>query len=501
MILTKREMTESSTRYAQGGIASVWSPEDAPEKHIEDTLVAGAGLCHEDVVDLVVRSGPALVRELIALGVEFSKEQDGGYALGREGGHSERRVLHVEDQTGREIARALLNAALAHPNIEIHEHVCAIDLITTGKLGLDGERSRAIGLYALGPDGTVGVYLAPRTVIATGGTGKVYLYTSNPDVASGDGIAMGFRAGAPVANMEFIQFHPTCLYHPKAKSFLISEALRGEGAVLRRADGEAFMAGYHPQADLAPRDIVARAIDTEMKRTGADCVFLDATQLGREFLERRFPHITTICRSFGIDVAGEPIPVVPAAHYCCGGLITDTWAETSVKNLYAVGESACTGLHGANRLASNSLLEALVFADRAYHRIEAEASATAELPDGTLIPPWNPGHASEPDELVVVTHNWDEIRRFMWDYVGIVRSNKRLERARSRIRQLRQEIDEYYWDFIVTPDLIELRNLALVAELIIRAAQARHESRGLHFNRDYLERDDKNFRRDTIIKP
>ncbi|MEW6776007.1 MAG: L-aspartate oxidase [Bdellovibrionota bacterium] len=501
ILTTKREMTESSTRYAQGGIASVWSPDDSPEKHAEDTHRAGAGICHPDTVDLVVRSGPTLVRELIEKwGVQFSRMNGGEIALGREGGHSVRRVLHAEDQTGREIARALLEAARTHPNIQIHEYACAIDLLTSRKLGVQSQPNACLGAYILETrTGEVHTYAATATLLATGGTGKVYLYTSNPDVATGDGIAMGFRAGVSVANMEFIQFHPTCLYHPQAKSFLITEALRGEGAILRTPGGAAFMKRYHEMADLAPRDIVARAIDTEMKRSGAEHLFLDATKLGGDFLEKRFPHITKTCREYGIDPAKQPIPIVPAAHYCCGGLVTDPWGGTSIEGLFATGECAFTGLHGANRLASNSLLEALVFADRAATKA-GELVQEKKAPSPS-IPAWNPGGAGEPDELVVVTHNWDEIRRFMWDYVGIVRSNKRLERARTRIHNLLLEIDEYYWNFKVTQDLIELRNIALVADLIIRCAQVRQESRGLHYNADYPYTDDAHFKKDTVVKP
>lgn len=503
IIVTKREMTESSTRYAQGGIASVWSENDSENAHVADTLKAGAGLCHEDVVRAVVHAGPALVHELIdRWGVSFTKREQGDYDLGREGGHTQRRVLHAEDQTGREIARALLEAARAHPNVEILEHSSAINLITSHELGSSESVNRCLGAYVLRTENDhVETVRAGSTMIATGGCGKVYLYTSNPDVATGDGIAMGFRAGVPVANMEFIQFHPTCLYHPQAKSFLITEALRGEGAILRTRSGDAFMSRYHEMADLAPRDIVARSIDTEMKRSGADCVFLDATHLGKEFLEERFPHITKTCREFGVDPVHAAIPVVPAAHYCCGGLVTDPNGETIVRGLYVTGESAFTGLHGANRLASNSLLEALVFADRAgTHLLEqgrVENPAHADYP----IPPWDPGRAVDADEMVVVTHNWDEIRRFMWDYVGIVRSNKRLERARHRIELLINEINEYYWYYKITEPLIELRNLATIASLIIRSAQMRQESRGLHFNVDHPDSDDEHWCRDTVILP
>jgi L-aspartate oxidase len=478
----------------------VWSPEDSFEAHVEDTLVAGAGLCHRDIVDLVVREGPERIRELIALGTHFSLRDTGEaeeYDLGREGGHSHRRILHASDATGREIMRALVAAVRQEPNIRVLERHLAIDLITDAKLDPSLPGVSCWGAYVLEVDtGAVRTVAARATVLATGGAGKVYLYTSNPDIACGDGIAMAYRAGVPVANMEFIQFHPTCLYHPAAKSFLISEALRGEGAILRTPDGRAFMADYHHDAELAPRDIVARAIDSEMKMHGYSNVLLDISHRKADYLKQRFPTIYERCLAFGFDLTREPIPVVPAAHYCCGGALTTRDGATNIRRLYAAGETAMTGLHGANRLASNSLLEALVFGHRAArHACELLEGDKTQPPP---LPTWNPGGAVDSDESVVVTQNWDEIRRFMWNYVGIVRSNRRLARALQRINSLQDEIEQYYWDFLVTGDLIELRNLALVAELIIVSAISRKESRGLHYNRDYPEPSGEPAR-DTVI--
>jgi L-aspartate oxidase len=501
-IVTKKDRAESNTNYAQGGIASVTSKEDSFESHVRDTLTAGAGLCRENVVRAIVEDGPARIAELIELGMKFSErdalDEDGGKQLdlGREGGHSQRRILHAKDVTGREIERALLNAAARQPNIEIFENHLAIDLITSQKFG-HGGTNRCLGAYVFDKKANrVWTFTAPVTLLATGGCGKVYLYTTNPDIATGDGVAMAYRTGAAVANMEFIQFHPTCLYHPKAKSFLISEAVRGEGGVLKSLEGIEFMDAYHPLKSLAPRDVVARAIDSEMKKSGAEHVWLDITHKPARFIIERFPNIYQTCLRYGIDITKEPIPVVPAAHYQCGGVVTNVDGETDIAGLYAVGEVACTGLHGANRLASNSLLEALVCAHRA-----AQCIAKNQLPPADLkIPLWQSGNATNADELVVVSHNWDEIRRLMWDYVGIVRTGKRLQRAQSRLAHLQQEIREYYWNFIVTSDLLELRNIATVAELIVRCALMRPESRGLHYNLDFPEANPEWAQRDTVLR-
>ena len=501
-IVTKKSRAESNTNYAQGGIAAVTSKEDSFEAHIRDTLEAGAGLCKESIVRTIVEEGPARIAELIELGMRFSEReipQSGGAKeldLGREGGHSKRRILHAKDVTGREIEGALLAAIAAQPNIEVFENHFVIDLVTSQKLGYVGE-NRCLGAYVLENEtGGVETFAASTILLATGGCGKVYLYTTNPDIATGDGVAMAYRAGAAIANMEFIQFHPTCLYHPKAKSFLISEAVRGEGGVLKNFDGVEFMDKFHPLKSLAPRDIVARAIDSEMKRTGADHVCLDITHKTARFIIERFPNIYQTCLQYGIDITKEPIPVVPAAHYQCGGVLTNIDGETEIGGLYAVGEVACTGLHGANRLASNSLLEALVCA----HRAAAKSTSVSRPRNEYPIPEWHAGNAHDLDEMVVVSHNWNEIRRLMWDYVGIVRTNKRLQRAAKRIANLQEEIQEYYWDFRVTSALLELRNIATVAELIIRSALQRPESRGLNYNLDFPNANPDLAQRDTVLR-
>ncbi|MBN1621551.1 MAG: L-aspartate oxidase [Endomicrobiales bacterium] len=491
-LITKKELDNSSTNKAQGGVACVWDKSDSFQKHIQDTLTAGDGLCKKDIVELVVQEGPERIKELIDWGLKFSaKKGKKEFDLGLEAGHTRRRIFHIGDFTGLEIEKGLIKKLKSTQNIKIYEDYISIDLITTSKLqksssGQSEKKEKCLGAYVLNKNkNQVETFLAKVVVLATGGAGKVYLYTSNPDVSTGDGIAMGYRAGAVISNMEFVQFHPTCLFHPKAKSFLISEAVRGEGGILKLRTGKAFMKKYHPLKELAPRDIVARAIDNELKSSGDDYVLLDITHKPKKFLLKRFPNIYKQCLEYGIDMAKDPIPVVPAAHYFCGGILVNESGQTSINNLFAIGEVACTGLHGANRLASNSLLEALVFAERCVKKskeLVKEAEVTADIPK------WDIGDARDSDESVVVTQNWEEIRLFMWNYVGIVRSNKRLERALRRIELFQQEIAEYYWNFIITSDLIELRNIATVAELIIKGARKRKESRGLQYNIDYPDK-------------
>ena len=479
-LVTKRTLTDSASSWAQGGIAAVLDPGDSIEAHINDTFTAGAGLCDPAATRFVVEHGREAIEWLIARGVPFTPDDSPlGFHLTREGGHGQRRIIHAADATGTAVQQTLTEQVRNHPDITVLEKHIAVDLITAAKLGLP--RNRCLGAYVLDiARDRVLTLGASHTALATGGAGKVYLYTTNPDTATGDGVAIAWRAGCRVANMEFIQFHPTCLYHPHAKSFLISEALRGEGGLLRLPDGTRFMPDHDNRAELAPRDIVARAIDFEMKRHGLDCVFLDMTHKSADFLKDHFPTIHARCLQLGIDITKEPIPVVPAAHYTCGGVVTDLAARTDLAGLYALGETAFTGLHGANRLASNSLLECLVFSASAAQDILA--APVEPLPH---LPQWDESRVRDADEEIVISHNWAELRRFMWDYVGIVRTNKRLERALHRIRLLEKEIDEFYANYRVGNDLIELRNLVLTAHLIVKSAQRRHESRGLHFSRDY----------------
>ncbi|OGT30495.1 MAG: L-aspartate oxidase [Gammaproteobacteria bacterium RBG_16_51_14] len=499
-VLSKGPLTEGATLYAQGGVSAVLDNSDSIESHLQDTLAVGAGLCDPDVVRFVVENGFKSIQWLINQGVNFTRatSAEGGtpYHLHKEGGHSHRRIIHAADATGRAIESTLESQAHAHPRIAIFEYHTAIDLITSAKIG--GTHNHCLGAYVLNQKADeISVFRARTVVLASGGAGKVYLYTSNPDICTGDGIAMAWRAGCRIANMEFVQFHPTCLYHPKAKSYLISEALRGEGAKLLLTNGDAFMQRFDARVELAPRDIVARAIDHEMKRTGDSCVFLDISQKPKDYLISHFPTIYQRCLEFGIDISREPIPVVPAAHYTCGGVVNDKNGRTDLPGLYAIGEVSCSGLHGANRMASNSLLECVVYAHAAYTDIRQHMD-TYQMP-GEL-PDWDESRVTDSDEEVVVSHNWDEIRRYMWDYVGIVRTNKRLQRAQHRTRLLQAEIADYYGNFRITNDLIELRNLVIVAGLIIESALLRKESRGLHYTLDYPLADTSKPARNTILQ-
>ena len=512
-VVTKREIDECNSKLAQGGVACVMDALDTFDEHVQDTLVAGAGLCREEAVRAIVEGGPEAIKELIALGAKFTTRGDLGfdtdtadYDLGREGGHHKRRILHAGDITGAELERVMVEAVTAMPNIKIFEHHIAIDLVMNRHMA-PGTQKRCYGVYLYNTKNRqVLTMLGASTLLATGGAGKVYLYTSNPDVACGSGVAMAYRAGAKIANMEFIQFHPTILHHSNIRSFLISEALRGEGAVLKcryesGAEPVEFMHKYHPMKSLAPRDVVARAIDSEMKRTGEECVYLDIRHHSEEALRRRFPNIFEKCLSAGINMAVDLIPVVPAAHFVCGGILTDVKGKSSIDGLYAVGECACTGLHGANRLASNSLLEALVVSRFAAKDINDNyEELLRNQPDDNINLSWTSGLATDSDEEVVIAHNWEEIRRFMWDYVGIYRTNKRIERAKNRIKLIQAEIDKYYRDFKVTSDLLELRNIATVAQLIIDCSLLRHESRGLHYNADYPDLVPELGEKDTIIE-
>ncbi len=511
-LVTKKNAKESNTNYAQGGIASVFGKPDSFDLHIEDTLASGDGLCNRDVVEMVVKEGPESIRELISLGVNFNRRatsdpsilDSDNLDLGREGGHTENRIVHAQDMTGKEVERVLLDHVQRNDRITIYENHIAIDLITFStrlKRGLviTTHEDYCCGAYVFDcSTNQVKTFCSKITLLATGGAGKVYLYTSNPDIATGDGIAMGYRAGATVANLEFVQFHPTCLYHPDAKNFLISEAVRGDGGRLIDADGNSFMEKYDPLKDLACRDVVARAIDTELKKSGNESMFLDISHKDRDFIKTRFPNLYQKALQFGFDMTSEPLPVVPAAHYICGGVVTDMAGRTDIGNLYVVGETACTGLHGANRLASNSLLEALVYSRKAaFQAIDDLKTSQFKFPD---ISNWDESGTTDSDEQIMVSHNWDEIRRLMWNYVGIVRSDKRLARAKRRIEIIANEIHEYYWDFKITSDLIELRNIATVAELIIQCAMHRKESRGLHYTIEYPEKNDKRWKKDTILR-
>ena len=511
-IITKRNIAESNTANAQGGIAAVIAKTDTFEAHIADTHASGDGICNEKVVEMVIKDAPERIQELIDFGVKFNRNKnacDGPLDLHldlcREGGHSHNRIVHADDLTGLAVEEALVDQVMNHKNITIFEGHIAIDLITKSTrlqrgMTVTNHEDYCYGAYVLDRN-TSGIHtFCARTILlATGGAGKVYTYTSNPDIATGDGIAMAYRTGATVANLEFVQFHPTCLYHPDAKNFLISEAVRGDGGFLINTAGERFMENYSPLKELACRDVVARAIDSELKKRGDESVFLDITHKDADFIKTRFPNLYAKCLTFGIDMTKDPIPVVPAAHYMCGGVATDLCGRTNIQRLFAVGETACTGLHGANRLASNSLLEALVYA----HNAAAQAIEDAKnfsFEDSPPLPPWDDLGAIDSDEVIMVTHSWNAVRRLMWNYVGIVRSDKRLARAKRRIDMIQAEINEYYWDFKITPDLIELRNIATVAELIIRCATHRKESRGLHYNIAYPEKNDERWKKDTVLR-
>jgi L-aspartate oxidase len=495
-LISKSTLKGGASWLAQGGIAAVFDKDDSAEAHVKDTLIAGAGLCHEDSVRYVVENGPSAVKWLIEQGVDFTLDSDQvHYHLTQEGGHSHRRILHSADATGKAVTTTLVDQVIARENIHIYEHHCAVDLVT--QADSDSRKIRCSGAYLLDiKSSKVSLFQAKTVVLASGGASKAYLYTSNPDGASGDGLAMAWRRGCRVANLEFNQFHPTCLYHPKAKSSLITEALRGEGAILKLPNGSQFMQKFHNDGELAPRDVVARAIDFEMKRLGCDCVYLDISHKPADFITEHFPTVYETCLEFNIDITKEPIPVVPAAHYTCGGVVVDKQGQTDLKNLYAIGETAFTGLHGANRMASNSLLECLVYAQAAAKDINTNI---AQINTPNLIPDWDESKVNSSDEDVVISHNWDELRRFMWDYVGIVRTDKRLERAHHRIRLLLNEIQDYYSNYKISRDLLELRNLAMVSELIIGCAQQRKESRGLHYTVDYPELSP--VAQDTIMVP
>ncbi|MFP4571562.1 MAG: L-aspartate oxidase [Desulfobacterales bacterium] len=508
-LVTKTSLTDSNTKHAQGGIAAVFDPQDTFESHIKDTLESGDGLCSQNVVETVVKSAPERINELLELGVNFNRNANGAPELDlcREGGHSFNRIVHAQDMTGRAVEESIAKRVRSCENISVFENHIAVDLITRStrlKRGavITTHEDYCYGAYVLErQSGQIHTFLASFVVLATGGAGKVYAYTSNPDVATGDGIAMAYRAGAAVANLEFVQFHPTCLYHPKAKNFLISETVRGEGGILKNSEGRAFMADYTAQKELACRDVVARAIDSELKKRGDEAVFLDISHQDPDFIKTRFPHLYAKCLEFGFDMTSEPLPVVPAAHYMCGGVATDIFGRTNICRLYAIGETACTGLHGANRLASNSLLEALVYAHQAAIKAGEEIKSPETAAETAAdLPMWDDLGTMDSDEAIVISHTWNEIRRLMWNYVGIVRSDKRLERARRRIEIIAEEIQDYYWNFRVTPNLIELRNIALVAELIIRCARHRKESRGLHYNIAYPEKNDQRWKKDTVLR-